>query len=308
MKLPSSPAPIILSTAVSSIFAPEPMRIDAHQHFWNYDSQRDTWITEELSILRRDFSPEELLPELVANDMDASLAVQAAQSEEETNFLLRLAEESSCIAGVIGWVDLRDAGVEERLEWFRKFPKLCGFRHIVQSEPDDRFLLQPEFVRGIRLLHRFRFTYDVLIYPRQLPAAVEFANILPEQRFVLDHIAKPDIKLQRKDNWEHYIRSLAQNQNVFCKLSGMVTEADWKLWRPADFQYYLDVVFDVFGPARLMFGSDWPVCLLAASYGQVVQLVSDYVLANCPAQLENIFGANAARFYNLKFTPDELSV
>ena len=276
------------------------MRIDAHQHFWNYDVRRDSWITDEMTSLRRNFSPLDLAPELDANGLDASIAVQAAQSEEETKFLLHLAEGSNRIAGVVGWVDLRDPDVEERLQWFSKFPRLCGLRHIVQSEPDDRFLLQPDFVRGVRLLNQFGFTYDVLIYPRQLPAGVELANIFPNQRFVLDHIAKPEIKSRRKDNWEDYIRAIAQNRNVCCKLSGMVTEADWKLWRSEDFQYYLDVVFDAFGPKRLMFGSDWPVCLLAASYSQVVQVVKDYVNAHCPAELEDIFGANAARFYNLK--------
>ena len=276
------------------------MKIDAHQHFWNYDPRRDSWITDEMAVLKRDFALADLASELATHGLDASIAVQAAQSEDETNFLLGLAAKSERIAGVVGWVDLCDPRVEERLHYFSKFPKLCGFRHIAQSEPDDRFLLRPEFVRGVRLLRKFAFTYDILIYPRQLPAAVEFAQLLPEQPLVIDHIAKPEIKLHRKGNWESHIRAIAQNKNVYCKLSGMVTEADWRLWRAADFQYYLDVVFEAFGPERLMFGSDWPVCLLAASYGQVLQLVESYVRANCPARLGDIFGANAARFYQLK--------
>jgi L-fuconolactonase len=279
------------------------MKIDAHQHFWNYDPRRDSWITPEMAVLQRDFAPTDFAPELVANGMDASVAVQAAQSEEETTYLLDLAATSDRIAGVVGWIDLCDPRVEERLHYFMKFPKLRGFRHIVQLEPDDLFLLRPDFLRGVRQLRSFSYTYDILIYPRQLPAAIEFAAALPGQRFVLDHLAKPDIKARRRDNWEGHILRLGTNPNVHCKISGMVTEADWKLWQPGDFQYYLDVVFAAFGPERVMFGSDWPVCLLAASYRQVVQLLEDYVRANCPAQLENIFGANAARFYNLRVSP-----
>jgi L-fuconolactonase len=280
------------------------MKIDAHQHFWNYDVVRDSWITEEMAVLKRDYSPADLAPELAANGVTASVAVQAAQSEEETSFLLELAASSDRIAGVVGWVDLRAQNVEERLQHFSRFPKLRGLRHIVQSEPDDRSLLHADFIRGVRHLRRFGFAYDILIYPQQLPAASDFAGALPEQPFVLDHLAKPDIKAQRKDNWEAPVRALAKNPNVHCKISGMVTEAHWQRWRPADFRYYLDVVFDAFGPDRLMFGSDWPVCLLAASYRQVVQLVEEYVRTNCPGQLGNIFGANAASFYNLKVPSD----
>jgi L-fuconolactonase len=276
------------------------MKIDAHQHFWNFDPRRDSWITEEMSVIRRNFSPVDLAPELAANGMDESIVVQAAQSEEETEHLLGLAASSERIAGVVGWVDLRAPNLKERLQYFSKFPKLRGFRHIVQSEPDDCFLLNPDFVQGVRQLQSFGFTYDILIYPCQLPAAIEFAGLLPGHRLVLDHIAKPGIKAHRKDNWEPHIRALAQNPHVYCKVSGMVTEADWRDWRPDDFYPFLDVVFDAFGPERLMFGSDWPVCLLAASYRQVVHLVEEYVRLHCPAQLENIFGANAMRFYNLR--------
>jgi len=276
------------------------MKIDAHQHFWKYDPQRDSWITDEMAVLKRDFGPEDLAPELAANGMDATIAVQVAQSEEETSSLLALAERSARVAGVVGWVDFCDPRIEDRLRYFAQFPKLRGFRHIVQSEPDDRFLLRPEFVRGVRQLRQFDYVYEILIYPRQLPAAVEFGHLVPEQKLVIDHLAKPEIKFQRKGNWENHIRAIAKNENIHCKVSGMVTEADWKLWRPADFQYYLDVVLDAFGPERLMFGSDWPVCLLAASYRQVVQLVEDYVRSNLAARSGDIFGANAMRFYSLK--------
>jgi L-fuconolactonase len=276
------------------------MKIDAHQHFWNYDSQRDSWITEAMSPLRRNFSPTDLAPELAASGFDGSVAVQAAQSEEETCYLLELAVRSERIAGVVGWVDLLSANVEERLRFFSKSGKLRGFRHIVQSEPDERFLLRQDFVRGIRFLRHFDFTYDILIYPPQLPAALEFTAMFPEHRLVIDHMAKPEIKARKTEQWAAQMRALATNPNVYCKLSGLVTEADWKNWRTDDFKYYLDVVFEAFGPERLMFGSDWPVCLLAGSYLQIVELIEEYVRSNAAAHLGGIFGGNAVRFYNLK--------
>jgi L-fuconolactonase len=276
------------------------MVIDAHQHFWHYDPQRHGWITDEMSAIRRDFLPPQFESECVAHGVDASILVQVDQTEAETHFLLELAEQYPRIAAVIGWIDLLSPKLSERLQYFAQFPKLRGFRHIAQGEPDDRFLAQSTFVGGVRLLHEFNFVYEVLIYPRQLPAAIELASRLPEQPFVLDHLAKPFIKSQTLEPWATHMRILAQNKNVFCKLSGMVVEADWPAWKPTDFRPYLDTVFDAFGPERLMFGSDWPVCLLAASYGQVKQLVEAYVNANCPQHKEKIFGGNAARLYQGK--------
>jgi L-fuconolactonase len=258
----------------------------------------------EMSTLQRDFFSQDLAPELAANGINATVAVQAAQSEVETCYLLELAAQSPRNAGVVGWVDLRSERVEEHLRFFTKCNKLRGFRHLVQSEPDDRFLLDPEFLNGIRLLRQFEFTYDILIYARQLPAALEFAAMFPGQRFVIDHMAKPEIKVHKTEEWATLMRSIAKNPNVFCKISGLVTEADWKNRRPENFKYYLDVVFEAFGPERLMFGSDWPVCLLAGSYRQVLQLIEDCVRANVPSRLEDIFGGNAMRFYSLKAIPN----
>jgi L-fuconolactonase len=276
------------------------MKIDSHQHFWRYDAARDAWITESMAVLRRDFLPEHLAAELTANSIDASIAVQADQSENETMFLLDLAEMNKHIAGVVGWVDLLSPRVGERLEYFSRFSKLRGFRHVAQAEPDDRFLAREDFVKGVAQLRGFDFTYDILIYPKQLPAAIELAARLPEQRFVVDHLAKPEIKSGKTAVWAAQMREIAQNKNVFCKLSGLVTEADWKHWKADDFKPYLDVVFDTFGVERLMFGSDWPVCLLAATYGQVKQLIDNYV-TGCPeADKEKVFGGNAARFYGLE--------
>jgi L-fuconolactonase len=278
------------------------MNIDSHQHFWRYDAVRDAWITDSMAVLKRDFLPEHLAPELAANGVDASIAVQTDQSESETMYLLGLAEKNTRIAGVVGWVDLRSPGLEQRLEHYSHFPKLRGFRHIAQSEPDDRFLVQEHFVAGVAQVRKFGFTYDILIYPKQLPAAIELAARLPEQRFVVDHLAKPEIKDAKTAPWAAQMKEIAENKNVFCKLSGLVTEADWKHWKADDFKPYLDVVFDAFGPHRLMFGSDWPVCLLAATYRQVKQLIADYVKSFSASDQQNIFGGNAARFYGLKTT------
>jgi L-fuconolactonase len=276
------------------------MNIDSHQHFWRYDAVRDAWITEAMAILQRDFLPEHLAVELTANAMDASVAVQADQSETETMFLLDLAEKDKRIAGVVGWVDLRSPHLAQRLQHFSHFSKLRGFRHIAQAEPDDRFLVREDFVRGVAQLRTFGFTYDILVYPKQLPAAIELVTRLPEQRFVIDHLAKPEIKSGKTEPWATYMRKIAQHKNVFCKVSGLVTEGDWKHWKADDFRPYLDVVFDAFGPDRLMFGSDWPVCLLAGTYRQVKQLVETYVKDFSQADREKIFGGNAALFYGLK--------
>ena len=277
------------------------MRIDAHQHFWKYDPTRHAWITEEMSALRQDFLPENLTPELEANQIDASVSVQAEQSEEETQFLLRLAERNPRIAGVVGWLDLRSPGIGKRLEHFSREKKLSGFRHFAQDEPDDHFLTGEEFVRGVKSLRAHGFTYDILIYPRQLPAARELVERLPDQRFVIDHLAKPDIKNGRRTKeWTNHIRAISQNKNTYCKVSGLVTEANWASWKTRDFRPYLDVVFQAFGTDRLMFGSDWPVCLMAASYGQVRQIVEDYLGGQGEAEIGKIFGGNAIRFYNLR--------
>lgn len=276
------------------------MRVDAHQHFWRYQREKHDWITDQMSVLKRDFLPQDLEPHLTRNALDGSVAVQADQSEQETLFLLELAENCARILGVVGWVDLRADNLSERLEFFSQFTKLSGFRHVVQSEPDDRFLLDPRFLRGIARLEKFGFTYDVLIFPKQLPAAIEFTEKFPAQKFVVDHIAKPSIRELQIDGWSGQIRALASNPNVLCKLSGMVTEANWSGWRPEDFTPYLDVVFDAFGPDRLMFGSDWPVCLVAGTYDEVYELVVSYTRAFSEIDRVKIFGDNAVKFYGLE--------
>ena len=276
------------------------MKIDAHHHLWKYDALRHAWITEEMAVLKRDFLPEELVSECTLNGIDGTVVVQADQSENETLFLLEMAEQNQLIAGVVGWTDLCSPLLAERLRFFSRYEKLCGFRHVAQSEPDDRFLMRESFVRGVSSLCEPDFTYDILIYPKQLPAALELVAALPEQKFVIDHIAKPDMKTNSSVAWAKHMRAIAQNPNVFCKISGLVTEADWRAWKTTDFRPYLDVIFDAFGVDRLMFGSDWPVCLLAASYGKVKEIAEGYLRDFSEREQNKIFGENAIRFYGLK--------
>jgi L-fuconolactonase len=275
------------------------MQIDAHQHFWKYDPQEYDWIDDSMSALRRDFLPSDLAPELRSTKLDGSIAVQARQSLEETRWLLDLAEQAPQILGVVGWVDLRASDIQSQLKTLSRNPKLVGIRHIVQSEPDDRFLLQPDFLRGIAALEEFGLAYDVLIYTKHLPVAIEFVQKFPRQQFVLDHLAKPPIKSGTIDAWAHGIRLLAAFPNVYCKLSGLVTEADWHRWTPEHIWPCLDVAFECFGPDRLMIGSDWPVCLVAGSYGRVVELVKTYISDRAPQSLAGVLGDNAARFYRV---------
>ena len=275
-------------------------RIDAHQHFWRYNAKRDAWITDSMARLRRDYLPEHLRGELTSNAIDASIAVQADQSEAETAFLLDLANTYPFIAGVVGWVDLRARDLGDRLEAYARFEKLRGFRHIAQSEPDGRFLARQEVVEGIGALRQYGFTYDILIYPVHMPAALELMARLPDQPFVIDHLAKPPIRTNQMASWANRMREMASNPQAYCKISGLITEADWQTWRADDFKPYLDVVFEAFGTDRLLFGSDWPVCLLAGTYRQAHELVADYMKDLPTSEQEKVFGANAERFYSLK--------
>ena len=272
------------------------MTIDAHQHFWLYNPERDSWITDEMATIRRDFLPADLEPVLKENGIDGCVAVQADQSEAETMFLLSLAEAYDVVKGVVGWVDLRSDNLYDRLEYFSQFELLKGFRHVAQGEPAD-FLMRPDVIRGIRQLAAFDFTYDILIYPSQLKAALALVRAVPEVQFVVDHIAKPYIKDQKINTWSNFMAEIAKQPNVYCKVSGMVTEADWHNWSKKDFFPYLDVVFEHFGPDRLLYGSDWPVCLVAASYSQVRKLVEEYVEPWGEGAREKVFGENAQRFY-----------
>jgi L-fucono-1,5-lactonase len=275
------------------------MHVDAHQHFWLYSPAEYDWIDDSMAVLRCNFLPDNLKPELDSNGFQGSVAVQTRQTLEETRWLLELAQRSPWILGVVGWVDLRAPDIRSQLKVLAQNSKLVGIRHIVQSEPDDRFMLQPEFLRGISALEEFNLAYDILIYTKHLPVAAEFVERFPRQRFVLDHLAKPPIKSGNIDSWAQGISRLAAFPNVFCKLSGLVTEADWHHWEAQQIIPFLDVVFESFGPDRLMIGSDWPVCLVAASYTKTVEVVKAYLFQKKPECQDRVFGANAQRFWRL---------
>lgn len=275
------------------------MRIDAHQHFWHYHPERLPWISEDMEVLKQDFLPHHLEPLLAQTGLEGCIAVQTEHSEDETNFLLDLAAQHDFIKGVVGWVDLRAENVEERLVHFCRNPFFRGVRHIVQDEPDDHFLLNPDFLRGMRYLKTHDLTYDILIFPRHLDVAETFVSYFPSQKFVLDHLAKPNIQLGVFEDWKKRMHALAKHPSVYCKVSGMVTEADWYHWSIEDFTPFLDVVFDAFGTERVMFGSDWPVCTLAASYKQVTSIVADYLKVHSEEDQHNIMGRNCLEFYGI---------
>lgn len=282
---------------------PARLRIDSHQHFWKYDPREYGWIDDTMPALKRDFLPEQLKREMDAVHMDACVAVQARQTVQETEFLLALADRYSFIAGVVGWVDLLSPDVERELHTFAPHQRLCGIRHIVQSEPDG-FLVRSAFLRGMKALGRFDLAYDILVYARQLPQAVTFARVFPRQRFVLDHLGKPDVRHAEYREWRRHFDALAQLPNVWCKLSGLVTEADWKTWTPAQLRPYLDAALESFGPKRLMIGSDWPVCTLAARYADVIGLVVDAMREYSADEQAQMLGGTAQRFYKLKLPPE----
>lgn len=273
------------------------MRVDAHQHFWRYDPAEHAWITPDLAVLRQDYLPGDLKPLLDACGMDGCVAVQARQTLEETRWLLELADKNPWIVGVVGWVDLCAENVEEQLRPFLSNPSFKGVRHDVQSEPDDRFLLRADFQRGIRALTRHDLAYDLLLLPRHLPAAAELAAAHPGQRFILDHLAKPEIRSGRFLPWAEDLRRLASCPNVACKLSGLVTEADRHNWKPSDFTPYIELAMEVFGPSRMMVGSDWPVCLLSVGYAQVCGLAEQFLAGLPPAEREAVWSGAAQLFY-----------
>lgn len=275
------------------------MRIDSHQHFWKYNEDRDTWITDDMSVLQKNFLPEDLRPVLAQHGIEGTVIVQSDQSKEENVFQLANALQHDFVKGVVGWIDFQAENISDQLSYYQEFKKMKGFRHILQGEKQRDFMLRPAFMQGIRQLERFGFTYDILIFPDQLKYAVEFVRAFPNQPFVLDHIAKPNIKDQKIDEWKLAMQELAKQENVSCKVSGMVTEANWQTWKKEDFRPYLETVAEAFGPKRLMYGSDWPVCLVAASYDTVLNLVKDFFSTFSKSEQELIFGENAVRFYKL---------
>jgi len=278
------------------------MKIDSHQHFWKFDPIRDAWIDETMSAIRRDFGPDDLKPLLDKNGINGCVAVQADQSEVETLFLLDHANNNEFVKAVVGWVDLRSHEIESRLAYFSQFKKLKGFRHVLQGEADRALMLNPEFMNGIKALKKYDLTYDILIYPDQLKDVPEFVKAFPGQKFVIDHIAKPHIKTAKIDEWAKDIKALAGFENLYCKVSGMVTEADWNNWKQDDFAPYLDIVFETFSTKRLMFGSDWPVCNVAGGYDKVVEIAKAYTAKLSANEQDDVWGNTAIGFYKLELT------
>lgn len=277
------------------------MKIDSHQHYWHFNLKDYGWMNDAMEKIRRDFLPGDLKLLLEENGFSGSVAVQARQSLEETNWLLKLAGEHPHILGVVGWVDLCSADAEAQISRFAAHPKACGVRHVIHDEPDPAFMLRKDFLRGVSLLAKYNLTYDILIFHSHLENTLQFVDFFSQdQTFVVDHIAKPLISKGIISPWKEYISELAKRPNVYCKLSGMITEADWNNWTPDGIKPYLDVVMEAFGPDRLMIGSDWPVCLVAGTYNRTMQVVLDYIAQLNAADHAKITGGNAAKAYRLE--------
>ncbi|WMI66199.1 amidohydrolase family protein [Aestuariibaculum sp. YM273] len=275
------------------------MIIDSHQHFWKYEPVKHAWIDDNMAVIRKDFMPSDLQSVYQDNGVDGCVAVQADQTLEETDFLLQLAQDNNFIKGVVGWVDLRADNLEATLEKYSEADKLKGFRHVVQGEPDHNFLLRPNFLRGIEVLEKNNYTYDILIFPHQLGAALEFVKRFPNMNFVIDHIAKPYVKDGFYEGWAVLMKEIAKYDNVYCKLSGMITEADYNTWTPEQIHPYMELVLEAFGSNRIMFGSDWPVCLVAGNYAKVKELTTNFISTLSAEEQQQIMGANAMKFYKL---------
>lgn len=275
-------------------------KIDAHHHFWHYTPEEYGWIDDSMSSLRRDFLPEDLLPEIQRCGMNGVISVQARQTLEETRWLLDLAAQHDFIRGVVGWAPLTEGNLQDILDPLTQDQKLKGLRHVLQAEPDERYILRDDFNRGIELLKQRELVYDILVFERHLSHVIQFVKRHPDQVFVLDHIAKPRIRDGILSPWREQMCALAEFPNVFCKLSGMVTEADYRTWNEQDLQPYFDTVLNAFGPSRLLFGSDWPVCLAAASYQTWCAIVTKQIAALTQSQQAAIMGGTAARVYRLQ--------
>jgi len=275
------------------------MKIDAHHHFWSFDPTQYDWIDESMGVLRRNFLPADLEQEIETAGIDGVVSVHARQTLEETRWLLDLAEEHASIKGVVGWVPLAEPDVHEQLDSLARQPALKGVRHAVQDEPDDTFMLGDAFNAGVDALAKHGLVYDILIYERQLPQAIQFVDRHPQQAFVLDHFGKPQVKDAVVEPWREHIRQLAERENVACKVSGLTTEADWQSWTESQLSVYLETVLEAFGPRRLMFGSDWPVCLLATTYASWYELVQRQFAGLSADEQSRIFGQTAVDVYNL---------
>ena len=273
--------------------------IDTHHHCWNYSAKEYDWISDDMKAIRKDYLPVDLLKEIKAAGVDGAVSVQARQTVEESDWLLGMAEKNDFLKGVVGWVDLRGKGVDKDLERLAKHKKFKGVRHVVQGEPDDNFILGAAFNEGIKKLLKYDLRYDILILEKHLKPSIAFVDKHPKQGFILDHIAKPRIKERVLSPWRENMLELAKRPNVYCKISGMLTEADWKKWSAADLAPYFDTTLQAFGPKRLMLGSDWPVMLVAGKYKQWVEMVKQVVSRYSAAEQDRILSKNAVEAYKL---------
>jgi L-fuconolactonase len=274
------------------------MRIDSHQHFWKFNPVQHAWINEEMSVIRKDFLPRDLKPVLDQNNINGCIAVQVDHSTDDTDFLLELAGQNHFIKGVVGWVDLKSAQLENELKSYKNNSTLKGFRHILQGQPKEE-MLDPAFIKGVNTIGRLGFTYDLLIYHNQFADALNFLSQTHDCRIVIDHLGKPPIRSGEIAQWSKDVAAASSFKNVYCKLSGMVTEADWVRWKNDDLFPYIDSIFQSFGSKRIMYGSDWPVCLVAANYRQQLDVVTNYISRLSEEEQLDVMGRNAVRFYNL---------
>lgn len=280
------------------------MRIDAHQHFWKYDAVKHGWINDEMAAIRRDFFPGDLATIIKTLQIDGTVAVQADETEAETAFLLDLASKNDFIKAVVGWTNLHAQELESTLEKFKGFKKLAGFRSIMQGAPDERYLTNAQFRNNLKILAGKGYTYDLLVYHTQLPALISMTDNLPDNRMILDHIGKPDIKNKQFKNWKAQIRILASHPGIYCKLSGMITEADYRNWTYDDLKPFIETAAEYFGIDRICFGSDWPVCLVAGSYNQVHEVMEKFVQQLPASDQAKVFGLNTLQFYNITNGPE----
>ena len=275
------------------------MIIDSHQHFWNYDPIRDIWIDNSMAVLKRNFLPKDLKKIYKINSVDGCVAVQADQSEEETIFLLDQASKNNFIKGIVGWLDIKSSKLNDLLSYYTKYPVFKGLRHIVQNEKDINFMLKSDFQRGLSYLKEYNLTYDILIKEHQMDQAIKMVKKNPNQIFILDHIGKPKISKNVDSTWIKNINELSLNENVFCKISGLVTETKFLKWKVNDFYPYLEVVFNAFGIDRIMYGSDWPVCLLASNFKDTLDILNYYISSFSENEKNKVMSLNAIKAYNL---------
>ena len=275
------------------------MIIDSHQHFWQVGRFDYPWMNSSLGVLYRDYLPDQFEPILAQNGVDKTVLVQASNSVEESRWLLNLADEHPFIAGVVGWVDLSSADVDRQLDEFVSHPKFKGVRHLVESEPADDWLVQPQVLRGLKRLSTYGVSYDLLVHTRHLKNIEKVVDACPDLKLVIDHMAKPPIASGEIETWREELRHVAANEQIHCKLSGLVTEASWTSWTTSDLRPYVDCALELFGSSRLLFGSDHPVCLLAASYELVLASFRELVNELSGDEQQKIFGSNAAEFYGL---------